>query len=388
MNRFLYSDWGLKPAINAHAYMTPIGGSIMPPEVVQAMADAAPYFIDVHALNAKAGSIIAQYTGADGGLVTSGAMGGMLLQAAACMTGTDLAKVRRLPDTTGMRNEILYFHSQRVTYFRAFQIAGARLVPIGEDARGADTWELENTISDKTAAVAYVFGPGIRCSLSLREVVEVAHRHDVPVIVDAAAMLPPAENLKKYIAEGADMVAFSGGKGIRGPQSTGILCGRKDLMEAAVLNSSPNYRCIGRPMKVSKEEIVGLITVLELFVNQDHEATWADWKDKAKHIVDRLRDVPGLKVFLDEDPTTREGPVAVVQADQSWKGVRLRQVPGELMEGDPPILVGFHVSGFAEYLDELVICTTNLRDDEHERVAQKVRSVLTKSQVSPRNVEG
>ena len=380
MKKFCYTDWGLKPTINAHAYMTPIGGSIMPPEVVQAMVDAAPYFIDIHALNMKAGNMIARHTGADAGLVTSGAMGGMLLQAAACMTGTDLAKIRRLPDTTDMRNEVLYFHSQRVTYFRAFQIAGAKLVPVGEDARGADTWELENAITDKTAAVAYVFGPGIRCSLSLREVVEAAHRHDVPVIVDAAAMLPPAENLKKYIAEGADMVAFSGGKGIRGPQSTGILCGRKDLMEAAVLNSSPNYRCIGRPMKVCKEEIVGLITALELFVNQDHEAVWASWRDKAEAIVRAFQDIAGLRAWVDEDPTTREGPVAVVNVDASWKGILLKDVPGELMAGDPPILVGFHSSGFAEHLDELVVCTANLQAGEESIVANRLHEILTKHQ--------
>jgi len=376
MKRFSYADWDIRPVINASAYMTPIGGSIMPPEVVQAMADASPYFVDMHALNRKAGEIIAQHTGAEAGLVTSGAMGGMLLQAAACMTGKELSKVRRLPDTTGMKNEILYFHSQRVTYFRAFQMAGAKLVPVGEDARGADTWELENGINDRTAAVAYVFGPGIRCSLSLAQVAGVAHGKGVPVIVDAAAMVPPAENLRKYIAQGADMVTFSGGKGLRGPQSTGILCGRKDLIEAAALNSSPHYRCVGRPMKVCKEEVVGLITALELFVRQDHEAVWKAWREKARYIVDALHGIPALKVWLDEDPTTREGPVAVVNAEPSWQGIHLRDVPEKLMTGDPPILVGFHSSGFSEHLDELVVCTANLKDGEEETVAARLRKVL------------
>lgn len=377
MKRFSYHDLGLKLVINAHAYMTPIGGSIMPPEVVQAMADAAPYFVDIHALNRKAGEMIARHTGSDMGLVTSGAMGGMVLQAAACMTGTDLSKVHRLPDSQGMKNEILYFPSQRVTYFRAFEIAGARLIPIGEDARSADIQEVEEAITERTAAIAYVLGPGIRCSLSLKEVVEAARGKSVPVIVDAAAMLPPVENLRRYISEGADLVTFSGGKGIRGPQSTGILCGRKELMDAACLNSSPNYRCIGRPMKMCKEEIVGLITALELFVSQDNDAIWEAWRKKAEYIVDKLGGIEGIEVCLDQDPTTREGPVAVLHATPTWDRRPLRDVPRRLMEGDPPILVGLHKSGFAEYLDELVVCTANLKDGEEAIVARRLREVLS-----------
>ena len=254
-----YERLGVRPVINAWSWVTVAGGSIMPAPVLRAMEEASRNFVDLHDLNRKAGEVIARLTGAEAGLVSAGSGAGMLLQAAACMTGADPAKVWRLPDTRGMKNRIIMHRSHRVSYDRNFRTAGAKLVEIG-DMGVTEPWQLEDAITRRTAAVAYVFGPRKSGALSLETVVEIAHSRGVPVIVDAAAMLPPAENLTKFIRVGADMVSFSGGKGVMGPQSSGILCGRKDLIEAAYMNAAPNSQGIGRPAKVSKENIAGLVT--------------------------------------------------------------------------------------------------------------------------------
>ena len=229
----VYERLGVRRIINASSWRTNVGGSLMPPPVRRAMDEAAQWFVDLAELNARAGETIARLTGAEAGLVTAGSAAGMLLEAAACMTRDDPAKIDRLPDTTGMKNEIVIHRFQRVTYDRCFRAAGAKLVEIG-DAGGTFEWELEAAINERTAAVAYIFAVRQSGSIPLPRVVEIAHARGVPVIVDAAAMLPPAENLTRYVDMGADMVSFSGGKGVLGPQSTGILCGRADLIQAAI----------------------------------------------------------------------------------------------------------------------------------------------------------
>ncbi len=370
----VFDRLGVKRVINGQSWVTALGGSIMPPEVVQAMAEAANAFVDMDELNRKAGEVIARLTGAEAGMVTSGASAGIVLQVAACMTGTDHAKVAQLPDTTGMKNEVIIQRSHRNRYDGAYRIPGAKLVEIGK-ARSTAPWELEAAINENTAAVAYVVAPFLAQPLPLERVVEIAHRHNVPVIVDAAAELPPVENLTRFIAQGADMVTFSGGKGVRGPQSTGILAGRKDLIEAAYLNSlnydSP-HAGIGRPMKVCKEEVVGLITALEMFVDTDHEAVWQAWKAKSQVIVDALKDIPGIRPVIEEIPVDRQGPVAVIYFEKSWKGPSSAQVQQALKQGDPPIYIGR--GGFK---DELYVVPVNLQDGEEQIVARRLRQALT-----------
>ena len=371
----IYDRLRVKRVINGASWVTVLGGSIMPPEVVQAMVEAVPYFVEMPELNRKAGEVIARVTGAEAGLVTSGASAGQVLMAAACMTGTDEAKAARLPDTAGLKNEVIIQRAHRNRYDGAFELPGARLVEIGK-ARATPLWELEAAINEKTAAVAYIVAPFLYCPLSLRQVVEVAQEGGVPVIVDAAARVPPPENLRKFIDEGADMVTFSGGKGIRGPQSTGILCGRKDLIEAAELNSlnyhSPHAN-IGRPMKVCKEEIVGLIAALELFERTDHAAQWGAWREQAKGIVDALQGIPGLEVCLEDDDPNREGPQAVIYFEPSWKGPPPEEVQEALRRGEPPIYIGR-----GGYRGELWVTPVNLQDGEEKIVATRLKEELTK----------
>jgi len=373
----VYDALGVKRVINASSWVTTLGGSIMSPEVIQAMAGAADCFVDMRELNRKAGEIIAQYTGAEAGLVTSGAAGAMALQAAACMTGKDLGRISRLPDTAGMKNEIIMLKGHRVGFDRAFNLVGARIVDVGT-ARSSPIWTIEAAINERTVAVAYVVGWGISQYPSLEEVIEIVHKHGLPVIVDAAAMLPPEDNLTKFIAMGADLVCFSGGKGLRGPQSTGILCGRRELMEAAVLNASPNMS-IGRPMKVCKEEIIGLITALELFVQRDHQAEWEEWRSRSQAIVEALQGIPGVNVTMEkgnrEGNFNREGPQAVITFDASWKGLSIREIKESLLSGDPPIYMGHGLLGYAD--KEINIAPQTLKDGEEEVIAERLCSLLT-----------
>jgi len=373
----IYDALGVKRVINASSWVTTLGGSIMPSEVVQAMAGAADCFLDMRELNRKAGEIIAQHTGAEAGLVTSGAAGAMTLQAAACMTGKDLGKISRLPDTAGMKNEIIMLRGHRMGFDRAFTLAGARIVDVGA-VRLSPLWTIEAAISERTAAMAYVVGWGMSRWPSLEEVIEIVHKHGLPVIVDAAAMLPPEENLTKFVAMGADLVCFSGGKGLRGPQSTGILCGRKELVEAAALNGSPNMS-LGRPMKVCKEEIIGVITALELFVQRDHQAEWEEWHNKSQTIVEALQSIPGVITTVAkgnrEGNLEREGPQAVIRFDASWKGPSIPEIKESLLSGDPPIHVGHGLLGYAN--EEINIAPQTLKDGEEEVIAERLCSLLT-----------
>ncbi len=373
----VYDALGVKRVINASSWLTTLGGSIMYPEVVQAMAGAADCFVDIRELNRKAGEVIAQYTGAEAGLVTSGAAGAMTLQAAACMTGKDRTKISRLPDSTGMKNEIIMMRGHRIGFDRAFTSVGARIVDVGT-ARSSPIWTIEAAINERTVAIAYVVGWGISQSPSLEEVIEIAHKHGLPVIVDAAAMLPPEDNLTKFIAMGADLVCFSGGKGLRGPQSTGILCGQRELMEAAILNASPNMS-IGRPMKVCKEEVIGLITALELFVQRDHQVEWEEWRSRSQAIVEALQGIPGVNVTVEkgnrEGNLNREGPQAVITFDSSWKGLSIREIKESLLSGDPPIYVGHGLLGYAD--KEINIAPQTLKDGEEEIIAERLYSMLT-----------
>ena len=285
--RDVYTRLGVRPIINASGSVTRYGGTRTHPEALEVMADAASVLVEMGELNHWAGEIIAGITGAEAGFVCSGAAGGLVLQAAACIAGGDPVKMKRLPDTQGMKNEIIIQTMHRFPYDQCYRAPGGVLVEIG-DAKRCYSWELEGAINERTAAVAYLFAPFTnRRSIPFEQVCRIAHERDVPVIVDAASMLPPRENLYRYLRQGADMVIYSGGKGVRGPQASGILCGRKDLIEAASANANPN-QFFGRSMKVAKEEIVGLLTALELFVVEDEDAETRRYEEMSRRVVDSL----------------------------------------------------------------------------------------------------
>ena len=332
----IYTRWlGLRPFLSCQGHNTVIGGSRMPAEVMRAMVESNDYFIDMYALNRAAGDYIASVMEAEAAVVSAGSFSAMLLGAAACLTGTDPEKIDALPHPTWEKVECLTQTQQRFNYDRAYRAAGMKIVD-------ADTKQgLIDKISDKTAMIgvlARVYRnennpPG---TLMPEEMIEIGKQHGVPVLVDAASELPPSDIMTRYSRAGADLVVISGGKGLRGPQSSGILAGRKDLIEAARLNHSPN-KSVGRGMKVGKEEIMGLVAAVRRYAALDHDAVAEGWNKKAQYIADRLNEVPSMKAECNDNSQGYNNVYfswdkGVIQLSGAELSKRLR-------EGEPRILI-------------------------------------------------
>jgi len=369
----VYKKLGVSPVINAQSWVTALGGSLMRPEVLQAMDDAAQVFVNMTDLNRAAGEVVARACGADKGLVTSGCAAAQVLMVAACMTGQNEDNVEQLPDTTGMKNEVILFKGQRNRYDKSFVTPGATLVEFGSET-DASVEELEAAINENTACIAFVVAPFLPTGIGLEETIRVARERNVPVIVDAAAEVPPRANLSKFIKMGADMVGFSGGKGIGGPQATGLLAGNSDLMEAAFMNSLNLYASvagIGRPMKVSKENIIGLVTAIELFTDSDEAYEWAGWQSKAEFVLESLSGIPGLRVELEDDPSERQGPQPVLYFEDDYDGPSIDEIKKQLEAGDPAIYVGGGGSR-----QEINIVMVNVQDGEEKIIAERLNEIL------------
>ncbi len=351
----------MTPVINASATLTRLGGSRMAPDVLAAMNEAAASFVHIDELQARAGEVIAGITGAEAGYVTTGAAAALTLGTAACLAGLDVSKMDRLPDTTGMKNEVVVQKGHRNAYDHAVRAAGVTFVEVGTlgypGAGGTFAWQIEEAITDRTCAVfcPILDTPG---TLPLKEVTDIAHAKGVPVIVDAAAELPPRSNLQKFIADGADLVAFSGGKAIGGPQSSGVLAGRRDLIDSVALQhqdmdvraetwSKRHYidegrvrgvptQGFGRALKVGREEIVGLITALKIFAAGKDEDDWARWDRVLDIAHESLDGVPGLTVHRTSAPPARY-PAIWAEIDESVTGIGSYALINALLAGETPI---------------------------------------------------
>lgn len=390
----VYEQLGVRTLLNASGTLTRLGGSLMPREVVEAMAEAARGYVRLEELQEAAGREIARVTGAEAGYVTNGAAGGLLLATAACVARLDVSAMDRLPDTTGLRNEVVMQRAHRNCYDHAIRAAGVRIVDVGFPGQGGTRpWQIEAALSERTAAVAHVVGEGPG-SLPLAEVVRLAHRHEVPVIVDAAVALPPAENLRLFIAEGADLVVFSGGKALRGPQASGILAGRHDLVESAALQhldmsvhaatwdygqryldsgllvGLPHHG-LGRVCKVGKEEIVGLVTALRLYERRDHRADQEQWRRQAEYLVSELKDLPHVRLEL-LTPTAKPLPQVQMFLDEAALGFGAADVVRRLMAGEPRVAVG------EDLLERgaIVLKVFSLEYGEERQVARLLRRAL------------
>ena len=371
----VYQKLGVKTKINAVGNGTAIGGSIMAPEVIAAMQEAGQNFIDLNELLAKAGQYIADVVGVEACYITSGAAGGVLISTAACMTGKDWAKVHQLPDTQGMKNEVIMQVMQRNYYELMVREAGAKLVEIGL-ANTTNSWHLEAALNEQTAAIIHFVAYSPPQDLPLEEVIKIAHKRDVPVVVDAAAEFPSFSILRHYIEMGADLVIFSGGKGIRGPQSSGLILGRKDLIEACAMNGSP-YHGVGRPCKVGKEEIIGLVTAIELFSDPEYERKELEgWHLRTGYIVETLSDLSHVTVesgfpsdFAGVQVNPGIVPVAVVTWDNQAIPMTKEKAASALLEGDPGVYV-------ATSRDGIVIAPHTLLPGEERIVAERVGAVL------------
>ena len=368
----LYQRLGVAPIINAASSITRLGGTRTRPETLELMEKAARIMVNMDDLNRAAGREVARLVGAEAGFVCSGAAGGLLLQAAACIAGNDPVKMRQLPNTDGLRNEIVIHTMHRFPYDQAYRAAGAKMVEFG-DYLYAHPWQLEGAINERTAAVAYLCSPfSSNKVMPLDRVCEIAHAHDLPVIVDAASMLPPRENLYRYLRAGADMVVYSGGKGVRGPQGSGILVGRADLIEAAATQASP-AQFLGRGMKVAKEEIIGLVASLAAFVEEDEDAEMAAYRAMSQQVVDALVEIPGLSVTLEHDKNNYLIPCAVIRFADDWRGPGRDAIARAMEQGSPQVYL--HQLGGPE---ELAVDPLNLTEPEVEVVIRRLREELTK----------
>jgi L-seryl-tRNA(Ser) seleniumtransferase len=352
--------------------MTLLGGSRVSPGVREASEAANRYFVDMEELLKRTGEVIAEILGAEAALVTPGCAAAIALGAAACLSGSDPARAERLPDTTGMRNEILIQASQRYKYERCLTIFGARLVEVGADGR-TTAEQLAAAITDRTAAIHY-FAPGGGAGVvPPEEVVRIAHQRGVPVLVDAASQIYPLEELCKYTGMGADLVCY-GAKYFGAYNSTGILCGRKDLVDAAFLHcfvgfESSRVRSLGRPLKVDRQEVIAVVYALREWVSMDHAARLAEHQRKIQVLRQALEGIPHVTIGPLVDQRTLSNGV-VLTLDEAALGKTAAQAIEELRAGNPSIWVRGGGNSFNVTVPHLV-------DGEEQIVARRVREVLT-----------
>ena len=333
----IYDELGVRKVINGNATLTMLGGSLMPPEVTTAMTEAAQNFIDIDELQARAGEKIAAWTHNEAAYVSCGAAAGLVLSTAACITGLDSEKRARLPYTEGMRNEIIVHRFGRVGYDFAIKQAGGKLVEIGSD-QGATVQDLKAAINERTAAI-FVFYKNMlmQGQVPLEQQIEVADQHGIPVIVDAAAQLPPVENLWRFTQMGASLVLFSGGKGLCGPQSSGLVLGRRSLIAACAFNACPRPY-IGRPMKAGKEEIIGLMAAVRWYLDLDHTRVMQTYEDEVSWVITAfagVKQVTARRSFPSE--AGQPMPRAELILDEQALGIARDEVLRRLYQGNPAI---------------------------------------------------
>jgi L-seryl-tRNA(Ser) seleniumtransferase len=397
----VYEDLGVQPILNASGSVTRLGGAPMPPAVLAAFAEAAAAAVPLDELQAAASRVIAEVTGTEAGLVTAGAAAALTLGTAAILTGYDPGRMERLPHCAGFPHEFVVSREQRNGYDHAVRAAGARLVEVGfheivanAGVRRTEAWEYEAAFDPDTAGVLYVFAPDSRPPL--REVVERAHRRHLPVLVDAAGELPPRRNLRAIAATGADLVAFSGGKAIRGPQATGILCGRRDLIGAAAvqmldmddhpelwdppaalidkhkLAGLPRHG-IGRGFKVAKEQIVALLTALRLYAAGRYDDLVAEYRPRLERIAAALQGVLASCALVSRGDE-ESFPLLEITVDEKALGRTAFEVCRRLRQGTPPIYVGHG----RLHQGRLLVHPMHLDDQAAGTLARRLREELVR----------
>lgn len=397
----IFESFGLTPIVNASGSVTRLGGAPMPDEVVAAFAAAARECVPLDQLQAVASTRIAEATGAEAGLVTSGAAAGLMLGTAAILAGNDVGRMERLPHCDGFPHEFVVAREHRNGYDHAVRAAGARFVEVGfheivagAGVRRAEAWEYEAAFSPRTAGVLYVMDAQARPTLA--DVVRVARTRGIPVLVDAAGELPPRANLRAIVAMGADLVCFSGGKAIRGPQATGILCGRRDLIASAAVQmldmddhdelwspppafidrtrfaGMPRHG-IGRALKVSKEQIVALLTALRLFVSGRYDREREEKQQLLSDLAASLADLP-LQTHLHLPPDGESLPILEMRLDEAALGRTAMEVCRALRAGSPPIQVGH--AGLRE--GKLFVNPLHLNAERAATLVQRLREELSR----------
>jgi D-glucosaminate-6-phosphate ammonia-lyase len=369
----LYAELGVRPVINAAGAYTVLGGSMLSPAVRVAM-DAAGYsFADMQALLDASGLEIASLLDADSAYVTAGAAASLALAAAACLTQRHREHLGRLPDTTGIANEIIVQKNSRQKYDRCLTIAGARIVEAGDDD-GLNLEALQGAIGANTVAVHYLAPGAAKGTPAVEDLLAVAHQRDLPVVVDAAGQTYPLDKMRKYARLGADLVCYAG-KYFDAPQSTGLIVGRRELVELAAANGFIGFETsgsltLGRGMKVDRQEIFGCVVALREWLSMDHEQRLGRYGERIDTILAELRGLEGIEAFRVSEreiptPQLRDG-VRVVFGTLRKSA---KAVAHDLREGEPSIWT--HVNG-----DSLDVSVGFMHDEDAEIVGRRLGQVL------------
>ena len=305
--RDFLGELGVRPIINGAGTYTALTAALMPPEAVQAFAAMSRHFVRLDELHDAVGRRIAKLLACEAAMVTSGGFGALTLGTAACITGTDPERIRRLPDTAGMKNEVIVQKSHRFAYDHAVRNCGVRLIEVESED------DVERALTERTAMMLFLNKNEPQGRIPAAKFVRLGKHLGIPTLNDAAADVPPVENLFAHTLLGFDLVAVSGGKGLRGPQGAGLLLGRADLIHAARLNTAPHSDTIGRGLKVSKEEMIAMMVALEVYLQRDHQADWREWERRVDMIREGLAAVLGVTTECFVPPIANQVPHARIR---------------------------------------------------------------------------
>ena len=380
----VYTRLGVKTVVNCRGTWTYLSGSLEFPEVRQAQVEAAYHFVNMLELQRAVGRRLAELTGAESGIITSGSAGAMAAATAGCMAGTNDKYIWQLPDTAGLKHEVIMMGG-RSAFDSAIRLTGAKLTLVYSPE------ELANAINENTAMI-YTTDLGEK----LQRQLAIAKDHKIPILLDDAAGIPPVDNAKLYARMGLDLYCFSGGKGLCGPQCSGLLLGRKDLIEAALLNSSPREGAVCRPMKVGKEEVIGCLTALETWLKIDEKKLYAEWNGRVDRIRKLADTVPGVKTDIYIPDDGNRYPTLKVSWDQKAWGYSLVDCVRELRQGDPVIeVVGVDNPSLVTAVregnpnpnrkehkdpDHIELVSMTIKPGEEIIVGQRLRAILSAAQ--------
>jgi L-seryl-tRNA(Ser) seleniumtransferase len=358
-------ELGIRTFINGAGTYTALSGSLMRPEVVEAMRAAARKYASLEEVHSAVGKRIAELLECPAALVTAGCASALSLATAACVAGADRDRIKRIPDTRGMKNEVIVQRTHRVGYDHAIRNAGVAMIEVGNRE------ELEHAINDRTAMLFFLNSADLDGTIHHQEFVEIGKKHKVPTLIDAAADVPPVNNLFRFTKMGFDLVGFSGGKGLRGPQSTGLLLGRKDLIAAAKLNTSPHADSLCRSNKVNKEEIIGMLVALEVYLKEDHAAVWKQWEARCRRIAQALESFKDVRTEVFVPPIANAVPHLRVSWDYRGRGLTAGQMVRKLREGSPSIEVN------PSSARHLVIGVWMMEPGDDAIVGDRIRAILS-----------
>ncbi len=360
-----FKELGVRPFINAAGTYTSMTASLMPPEVMDAIKYASKHYVMLDELHDRVGERIASLLRCEAAMVTAGAASALTLGTAAVLTGSDRKKIVDLPNLSGMKSEVIVQKSHRFGYDHAVRNCGVRLVEVETPG------ELEQAVNPNTAMMLFYNNNNAVGQIRDQEFVALGKKHGIPTFNDCAADVPPVDNLWKYTKMGFDLVTFSGGKGIRGPQSAGLLLASKPVIAAARLNAPPNSESIGRGMKVNKEEMLGMLVALQLFVEKDHAEEAREFDKRAEVVQKSAVSVPGVQAEIFVPEVANHVPHVRIWWDAAAKGITADDVVKALRDGEPSISIRSEEQ-------RLVVGVWMMRRGEEKVVAKRLREALEK----------